>query len=201
MKQERGFTLIEILIALTIFSIMAVMGTSVLYTVFRAKDSTTAHTERLGDIQIAMVMLERDLIQAVENPLSLQHDTIEFSRGGVQNPLAQEKLSTLMRVKYRIQNNTLIRTANRLNLPIGRFSGQDIDTPILERVDKLRLTYIDKRFQTHEVWRSQQLPIAIRVTLQIQGFGEISEFYLLPHATLLKVPLASHRLRREEESL
>jgi general secretion pathway protein J len=200
MKRKNGFTLIEILIALTIFSIMAVMGTTVLYSVFSARDRTTEHAVRLSDIQIAMVLLDRDITQILDAPLQLDNNAMEFTRGGMVNPLAAKKRSTLLRVSYSLHDKTLVRTINRLNQVIGTMRRDDITLPLLKKVDKLDITYMDKRYQTHQTWRARQLPNAIRITLSLDDFGEISELYLLPHTTHLKQRLKNNNKRQRNEN-
>lgn len=182
---KRGFTLIEVLIALSIFSIMAVMCTSVLFTVFSSKDKTTEHADRLNDIQVAMVLIEQDITQIVVQPLALQQTQLEFSRGGMINPSTSKALSSLARVKYTLTDNQLERRSNALNQQMNKPSKITQSSVVLHHVDKFKLSYIDKHLQVHDLWRSNKLPYGIRITLTLKDFGEVSELFLLPQSAHL----------------
>ena len=183
----KGFTLLEILIALTIFSIMAVIASTVLYSVFNARDRTTQHAIRLSELQITMVLMERDITQMLKRPLVLNKNTIEFTRGGLINPLGYEKKSSLTRVMYQLTNTTLVRISHPFRLSLNEPSLKNDEEPLLTKVKQLSFKYIDNRFQTHDEWLTKNLPQAIRVTLTLEDWGEISVLYMLPQAYRLSL--------------
>lgn len=191
-RRNRGFTLFEVLIALVIFAIIAVIATSVLYTVFNARDKTTAYAVRLSELQIAMVLIERDITQIVNRNVNLTKTSIEFTRGGLMNPLGYEKRSTLIRVQYQFMSNVLTRSTNSNTLKFPENNNDQTET-LLTNLKSLSFKYIDKRFQTHDEWHAKELPIAMRVTITLSDWGEISELYVLPGATKLSLRLKNRR--------
>lgn len=191
-KIRRGFTLIEVIIALSIFSIMAVISSTVLYTTFNARDKTMEHSVRLSKLQVAFVLIERDLSQIVNRPVtihSIAHasvigliDKINFSRGGNINPLFEKKISSIMRVQYYLNNNNLIRSNE---MAVDRAEPKAPQTEIIIRdVLELKFEYINKDGRVTEQWYTNNLPKAIRLTLNLKDWGKISQIYALKQSQI-----------------
>ncbi|WP_339847470.1 type II secretion system minor pseudopilin GspJ [uncultured Halopseudomonas sp.] len=62
---QRGFTLLEMLIAMAVFAIMSVVAYGGLRAVLSADQVTQVHARRLADLQVTLSVLERDLAQVV----------------------------------------------------------------------------------------------------------------------------------------
>ena len=62
---QRGFTLIEILIAMAIFTLIGLASTGLLTTVIDSNDISEERFAKLQLLQRAMITIERDLQQAV----------------------------------------------------------------------------------------------------------------------------------------
>ncbi len=62
---QRGFTLLEMLIAMAVFAIMSVVAYGGLRAVLAADQVTQVHARRLADLQVTLSVLERDLAQVV----------------------------------------------------------------------------------------------------------------------------------------
>ena len=63
--RERGFTVLEMLIAMAVFAIMSVVAYGGLRAVLTADQVTQVHAQRLADLQVTLSVLERDLAQVV----------------------------------------------------------------------------------------------------------------------------------------
>lgn len=100
---QRGFTLIEILIAMAIFTLIGLASTGLLTTVIDSNDISEERFAKLQLLQRAMVTIERDLQQAVPRAARVNgekqdvvmvggetedsdDDGIGFVRGGWHNP-------------------------------------------------------------------------------------------------------------------
>ena len=59
-KNQNGFTLLELLVALGIFALLAAMGYSGLNSVMTARQITTQHAERLSQLQMAFLWLRSE---------------------------------------------------------------------------------------------------------------------------------------------
>lgn len=115
-----GFTLIEVLIVLGIFSIIGLIGAQLVSRVLDNNQVLSERGARLAEVQRSMLILQRDLLQISERgirdqlgdplePLMIGADgMIEFTRFGWRNPLGRPR-SELQRVGYIVQEETLFR--------------------------------------------------------------------------------------------
>ena len=118
---QSGFTLIEILIAMAIFAVMAAMAYGGLSSVISAQESVNAALDRSKTLQMAQWRIRSDMEQIVDRPIrdsfgdvqpaltGSPQNGVEFTRDGWTNPLGQPR-SNLQRVAYRLDgNNNLVR--------------------------------------------------------------------------------------------
>lgn len=138
---EAGFTLIEVIIALVLFALIAGAGVALVESVLNIQHRTAGRLERLGDMQRAMFIVANDLGQVGDGPVSGDAGTILFSR-----PLAA--MANLPQpIAYALAGNALVRT-------IGKGSPQ----PLLTGVSAARWRY----FHTGDGWRYSWPPDAKR---------------------------------------
>lgn len=119
-ERPRGFTLIEILIVLAIFSIIGLIGAQLVTRVLDNNRVLSERGARLSEVQRSMQILQRDLLQISARgirdqlgdplePLMIGADgMIEFTRFGWRNPLGRPR-SELQRVGYIVQDEILYR--------------------------------------------------------------------------------------------
>ena len=69
-NHAQGFTLLEILMALFIFTFVAMMMSNALHHVIEAQAKTENYAERLRQVQMALLLLSRDVEQATNRPIS-----------------------------------------------------------------------------------------------------------------------------------
>ena len=108
-----GFTLLELLIAIAIFALLALATYRMFDSVMQTDQATRVQEQRMRELVRAMGALERDLTQAVERPVRDElgdnrgaflsegenDQIVEFTRGGWRNPLGQAR-SRLQRVRW-----------------------------------------------------------------------------------------------------
>ena len=122
-SRQRGFTLLEILVAMAIFGIVSYMSYSGLDAVIRQHEIASESAYRLRNLQYAMRRIVQDFSQIQPRPIreetgeghnfALMADTrtadpMELTRAGWQNPLAHPR-SSLQRVAYWVEEDVLIR--------------------------------------------------------------------------------------------
>lgn len=102
---DAGFTLIELMISLGLFALIAVAGLALVDGILRVNGRTEARLDRLAALQRTMFVLTSDLDQVASGPIEGQGDRLSFTRsapgtGGVATP-----------VRYAVAGGMLVRAA------------------------------------------------------------------------------------------
>lgn len=198
LNRQQGFTLLELLIALSIFALVSVIVFTGLQSSLDSRERTNQRADRLIELQKAFNFLRQDLEQAVpravrdqmgdfdpKNAFQQTLDGIAFTRGGRSNPLGLER-SSLERLGYSLEDETLIR--NRW-LALDQPSDPAIEElPLLEGVTDLSFRFLDSDKQWIDQWpppnsttSDPELPHAIDVVLELADFGVINRIFVLPY--------------------
>lgn len=119
-KNQLGFTLIEILIALSIFAVIAVIGSLVLRHLLETHAHIQKKEARLREVMTAMAIVRHDITQMIARPVTdtsgselpalliPNRTQLEFTRTGYSNPLRANR-STMQRVAYVFSDHALYR--------------------------------------------------------------------------------------------
>ena len=198
MNKHKGFTLIEILIALVVFAIMATITSSTLYYAFNTRTRVNEQSERLSTLQLAVSLIQQDTRQAIgravrANDMMLtpvflgKTQSMEFTRDGNVNPKSMEKRSTLKRIAYVCKNNALVRrTWNSLDMENKSKYEEKL---LIDRLTNCHFNYLNPALGTFPDWRAdateqskgtEPLPQAIQVNLTLRDLGEINLLFTLP---------------------
>lgn len=102
---EAGFTLIELMISLALFALIAVAGAAMVDGVLSVQARTAGRLDRLAELQRAMVVLGNDLSQQAGGPVAGQGSTLLFSR-----PLPRA-LGLPQPIRYALADHALVRVA------------------------------------------------------------------------------------------
>jgi general secretion pathway protein J len=203
MTRVHGFTLLELLVALSVFAIMSVMAYSGLRSVLTAREQTDAAADRLGEIQIAMNILQRDIQQAVNREVRAEYGDhkdafqvvedgeprLELTRAGYRNPM-QLPRSNLQRVGYGLEEKVLYRW----NWPVLDRAQDTLPTKnvLLNDVENLEFRFLDVKGGWHTEWPIQRsdigfdpdtqtpLPRAVEVNITLADWGKITRLLELP---------------------
>ena len=151
MPRQTGMTLLELLVALAIFAMLAAMAYGGLNAVLRTGHKTGDAAQRLAQLQMAFHLLEKDLMQAVPRPIRQNHTMqlpamikdidsggLEFTRTGRPNPSGLQR-SHLLRVRYRLEDETLFR--DHWNLIDRPDDGNPKTTPLMSGLSELILRF------------------------------------------------------------
>ncbi len=169
-----AFTLIEIMVALMIFSIIALITASAMHQSLSTQEKLKQHLQQLNRWQFAITHLEKDVQNVVNRPfldadgllldaLVGTPESVEFTRGGLSNPQAREQRSTLQHVRYFCEKGALIRRAWTVLNPAN--THQYTDQPLLDHLEQCAIKYLMPTFELRDTANSHPLPIAIRLTL------------------------------------
>lgn len=192
-RDNRGFTLLEILIALFIFSILSVMLASALRVVINAQAGSEKSAERLRQLQMALLVFSRDVEQTVNRPIVDAAGKEEmaflgsprsftFTRAGFANPAGAVLRSSLQRSRYYWDEDALWRMSwKALDQPP---QSQPVFRRLLSDVTEARFQYLDKDGRFHDQWplegeSDQPLPRAVRISLTLSSWGKMSQLYVI----------------------
>ncbi len=194
MPNSKGFTLIEVLVALAVFGIMTVLAYQALGQTLSNADLLTDRMERLKNIQRAVRILDADLMQAAPRPIRdpLTDDTapallsdigydfaLELSRSGWNNP-AGIKRSTQQRSAYRVEDGELIRY--HWTVMDRTLANEPFRVVLLDGVDSLTFQYLRPSGEWTPQWPPRSVtgggnptlrPRAVEFTLTLFDEGEI----------------------------
>lgn len=193
-KNIKGFTLLEVLVAVFIFTIAAVIMTSALHNVLNMQSETEAKASRLAELQMSFLMLSRDIEQALDRPITNAKNTrenafigtasnITLTRGGFQNPDSRLNRSTLQRIRYTMQNEQLVRVTWPVLDQVA--ATQPNTRSLLSSISDIRFEYLDDHGTFRHDWppsnqsNSPPLPRGVRITLTLNHWGKITQFYLI----------------------
>lgn len=198
-RKQRGFTLIEMIVALAIFAVLGAMTAQIVGRVIDQFALLTERGTRLTELNRAMQIMQRDLLQLaprrIRDPLGdprgavlIQSDgTIEFTRKGWSNPL-NRKRSTLQRVVYRLEGDTLFR-AYFLGLDLAPDS-EPLAQELLTGVSRFEVFAIDVAGNEYGFWpvagggapdtNPAQRLAAIALRFEIEPYGELERIWAVP---------------------
>ena len=79
---QRGFTLLELMVAMAIFAMLAVAGWQVFDSVNRARERAQFHADNLAVLQYAYLQLQQDMGQIIPyQAINVQQDSISSNDG------------------------------------------------------------------------------------------------------------------------
>jgi general secretion pathway protein J len=202
--RARGFTLLELLIAITIFAVIATFVYTGLAVVLDTKRQTDDYLERLTKLQLGLNLMQRDIEQAVDRPVRDEFGDplpamrsggqstllLELTRGGYANPM-QLPRSTLQRVGYQLEDETLYRvTWPELDRAQNTEPHRQ---PLFDGVKGIEIVYYDQAMKKKAEWPMQNtgnlqtgpapaLPKAIEIDIEMDKWGNIRRLFPVAQA-------------------
>lgn len=187
MKYKKGFTLVELLVAIAIFAVLSMLGWKVFDYLLKVKDRDAEHENHLFELQDAYQQILRDSLQIIpltandgqelQAALVLNDRSFAFSKAGVSDPLKQG-LSPYERIEYRFdaeQKKVYRLKYSNINIP-NRV--QPISSTLLQNVDDFRVTVLNPQELSqwpenindpNNVNELKKLPLGVKIQLTVAG--------------------------------
>ncbi len=203
MRQQRGFTLIEIVIAVLVTAILFSMAYGAIQQAVSNRERLLENSARLRAVQYTMRSLVQDFTQLaprpVRDPLGSEHlEALKYpgtqgeallTRGGWMNPMGAER-STLQRVRYRLEDGKLLR--EYWLVLDAALEPAPVKRELLDDVNSFKLRFMPEARAWRDSWPPPSLnparserelrwrPVAVEVTLELKDWGRISRIIEVP---------------------
>lgn len=169
---EAGFTLVEVLVSLALFAIIAGAGLSVMDQILRTRSQTDGRLERLASLQRMMHLVTRDFSEAA--PGTVRGDAATTTLG-------RQSETDHVTVTYSLVEGEMMRQ-------VAQSRGGTVTQAMLTEVTGLRWQYLDEAGTWQDAWPNRPDPdaadlhaVAMVVTLQ-PGAGELRRIVAVPRA-------------------
>jgi general secretion pathway protein J len=195
MMKARGFTLVEVLVAIFIFAIVSAIAMGGYNELVKQSDIVDRGAARTRAIQSTMQRMNLDftaleprpvrqplgdgLVPALRADEKSTEEIVEFTHSGWSNPAGVPR-STLQRVAYRIEDKKLIR---EYWLALDRTMSSEPESAVmLEDVKSVKFRFMDANRTWHDQWPPLGYspadapwvrPIAVEFTLDLEDWGEL----------------------------
>lgn len=192
--RRSGFTLVEMLVALLVFGLLAAAGAAVMGSTLSSQSVVKSRVERLADFQRLRATLRADLAQAAprrtRDTAGLQAGVAFIGgdpwggeaerlfiviRRGWENPDGAPRPS-LQYVEYRLSGGRVERRV-RAALDGTALGPAQV---LLDGVDRSQVAFLHKGVWQSS-WKGQtgaELPRAVRLDLNVSGLGPITQLFL-----------------------
>ena len=207
-KSGQGLTLIELLLALGIFSILAILAYGGINSVLNTRETVTQESTRLAEIQRSFVRLARDFGQVsprairdihgdVQSALHTGDEVYTYSNEAKEDVKAEVLLeftvagkrllpgqtrSSLQRIAYAVHDDYLLR----LNWSVldRAQDSQPYVSVILSDIAGLTFRFLNSEGDWLDSWSIdnaalQELPVAVEVTFEDQKWGQLRRVFLV----------------------
>lgn len=193
--RSRGFTLIEILVALLILGIMSALG----YNTYRAARISAERAEesmkRTREIEFGMRMMVQDFAEMVPRPIrdplgqsrlpalrggASATSLVDLTRAGWSNTAGLQR-STLQRVSYQLADDVFKRSY--VTVLDATLADQPVVQDVFTRVKTVQLRYLDNNQNWSDVWPTGSAgspdgalvarPVAVEIIVEFKDWGRV----------------------------
>lgn len=189
----KGFTLIEMMVALLIFALITAAGVAVMSSTLANQSAVRVNVERYAELQRTRAILKADLSQAATrrtrgedgsptltafagvSPWVVGGPLLAFTRRGYENP-DQAPRASMQYVEYALVEGRLERRA-RPALDGARLGSAQV---LLTDIESVQSFYL-----FDGVWRptwrgdpTSDIPTAVRLNMKLRDLGEIDQLFL-----------------------
>lgn len=197
-----GFTLLELMVSVAIFAVVAAMAYTGLAQIARSSGAAQEAVNALLEQRRWMAQLESDLEQAVARVSRGPYGETEAALLGGSSDLlfSSRRLvaegdslnSMLVRISLERRGENLVR-AVRQRLDPGPLNERD-EQILVRGVRRFELRYLDARLEPQNQWprvadpRLDGLPRAIEMLIEVDGAGVLRRVFELPESRLDALP-------------
>ena len=199
--RQRGFTLLEIIVATVILAVMAMMAYRGVAEARIAVEQTSGHLERLREVQRALHVMVSDFRTLAPRPVretlgdgfrpALLRDPnaislAELSHGGWPNGAGTPR-GTVQRAVYRLEDRTLVREHWNVTDPL--LSNPPVKRSLLKDVERIEIRYMNAGREWVTQWPAlgsvgdigfRERPLAVEIVVVLGDYRELRRVVEVP---------------------
>lgn len=204
--KNKGFTLLEVLIAIGITALIGLGAWQVLNSAITSSERTQERLEELNAMQKTMLIMARDFSQIIGRSVRDEYGDyqdalkstsefylIELSRVGWRNPL-DDKRSDIQRVAYELDGDKLVR--HYWNVLDRSQDSESVYRTLINGVESVAFRYMNDSDAWTDKWPPEEvsntpsvdpryednrLPKALEFKLRHKYFGELRRVFEVSH--------------------
>src|SRR5690554_1804607 len=195
MNNTRGFTLIEVMLAMAVLALIGLASAAVLGQMSQAEERSSKHHALLAELQFSLLIIDRDVRQMVTRTsrvteaqakhiyLSNDSDMIDsdsgaliFVRGGWTNPDQMLPRSELQPVAYRVRDQVLQMVYQPF---VDAVSSEPAVQDLLTHVESFEVEFSGASGDRVSRWlQPHQLPERVYLRIEHEQLGTIERVLL-----------------------
>ncbi|MCO4321580.1 type II secretion system minor pseudopilin GspJ [Aliidiomarina quisquiliarum] len=195
MHKTRGFTLIEVMVAMVVLALIGLASAAVLSQMTQAEEASSKRHALLSELQFSLLIIDRDVRQMVARTiratdeqakhiyLTNEASTVDsdsgalvFVRGGWSNPEHMLPRSELQPVAYRVRERVLQRVYQPF---VDSVSSEPTVQDLLSQVESFEVEFSGESGERVSRWlQPHQLPERVYIRIEHEQLGMIERVLL-----------------------
>ena len=199
---SRGFTLLELLVALALFAVLSLLTFSSLRAMIDSREQTRIEGERLAEVQMAFARLGLDIQQAAPRSIRDEYgnqlaamsygsavgNALELTVGGRRSLVPGQRGGGLQRLGYLREEDKLLRESWPV---LDRGPGlESFRQPVLGGVELFEVRFLGENGEWYNHWpparltppgESQppddRLPLAVEIVIELEDWGRLRRLF------------------------
>lgn len=196
MHKNKGFTLIEVLIAIAIYAVVIAIASMVLSNILTKSSGLLTQSTSFNQLQRTITLLQHDFIQTIDRPILNETNEqepailsprrsnnfiLELSVYQTNRPFFAANQSDIRRIGYQLKNKQLVRLVWST---LDRLSNNHSKQVLLDNIESLDWQYLADNQVFYDTWppynvETTDLPRAIQMKIHFNDKTTMDKLFLV----------------------